>query len=85
MTVEPRQIFALRIAAPPGAAGLHALRALLKRLLRQHGFRALDVREESDAAAIDPDNRRIARPRPRFHPFPRRRKSPQPTNEVSHG
>jgi hypothetical protein len=54
MTAEPRQVFVLRIAAPPGAAGLHALRALLKRLLRQHGFRALDVREEHDAAAGTP-------------------------------
>jgi uncharacterized protein (DUF58 family) len=48
MNVEHRQVFVLRIAAPRGAAGLHALRALLKRLLRQHGFRALDVREEHD-------------------------------------
>jgi hypothetical protein len=44
-----KQVFVLRIAGPPGAAGLYALRALLKRLLRQHGFRALDVREELDA------------------------------------
>jgi hypothetical protein len=49
MTSEPRQVFVLRIAAPPGAAGLHALRALLKVLLRRHGFCALDVREERDA------------------------------------
>jgi hypothetical protein len=56
MNSEPRQVFILRIAAPSGAPGLHALhalRALLKRLLRQHGFRTLDVREESDAAAGD--------------------------------
>jgi hypothetical protein len=46
MTAEHQQVFVLRIACPPGAAGLHALRALLKRLVRQHGFRALDVREE---------------------------------------
>ena len=51
MSSEPRQVFVLRIAAPSGAPGLHALhalRALLKRLLRQHGFRTLDVREEHD-------------------------------------
>jgi hypothetical protein len=53
MTAEHQQIFVLRIACPPGAAGLHALRALLKVLLRRHGFRALDVREERDAAAAD--------------------------------
>ena len=53
MSSEPRQVFVLRIAAPSGAPGLHALRALLKRLLRQHGFRTLDVREEHDAAAGD--------------------------------
>jgi hypothetical protein len=51
MTSEPRTVFAIRIAGPPGAAGIHALRALLKRLLRQHGFRALDVQEEHDPAA----------------------------------
>jgi len=53
MTSEPRQVFVLRIAAPSGAPGLHALRALLKVLLRQHGFRALDVREERAPAASD--------------------------------
>jgi hypothetical protein len=53
MTSEPRQVFVLRIVAPPGAAGLHALRALLKVLLRRHGFRALDVREERAPAASD--------------------------------
>jgi hypothetical protein len=53
MTTEPRTIYLLRVAAPSGAVGLHALRALLKRLLRQHGFRALDVREENDAATGD--------------------------------
>ena len=47
--IGSRTIFTIRIAAPPGAAGLHALRALLKVLLRRHGFCALDVREERDA------------------------------------
>jgi len=53
MTSEPRQVFVLRIAAPPGAAGLHALRALLKRLLRDHGFICLHAHDERDAAAGD--------------------------------
>jgi hypothetical protein len=53
MTAEHQQVFVLRIACPPGAAGLHALRALLKVLLRRHGFRALDVREEHAPAASD--------------------------------
>jgi hypothetical protein len=53
-TGAPRTVFAIRIAGRPGQAGAHQLRALLKRLLRQHGFRALDVREEHDAAAGTP-------------------------------
>jgi hypothetical protein len=55
MTAEHQQIFVLRlrIACQPGAAGLHALRALLKRLLRQHGFICLHAHEERDAAASD--------------------------------
>jgi hypothetical protein len=57
MTSEPRQVFALRIAAPPGAPGLHALRAVLKELLRRHKCRALDIREEQSptASAQRPD------------------------------
>jgi hypothetical protein len=38
-------IFVLRIVGRPGAAGIRALRALLKELLRWHGFRCIDVRE----------------------------------------
>jgi len=49
MTSEHQQVFVLRIAPLSGAPSLHALRTLLKVLLRRHGFRALDVREESDA------------------------------------
>jgi hypothetical protein len=48
-----RTIFTIRVAASPGAAGLHALRALLKRLLRDHGFICLHTHEEHDAAAAD--------------------------------
>jgi hypothetical protein len=66
MTSQPRQIFVLRIAAPPGAAGLHALRALLKRLLRDHKFRALDVREEHAPAASDVNTTPAAAPRRPF-------------------
>jgi hypothetical protein len=53
MTAEPRTVFALRIAGPPGVTGIRALRALLKELLRRHKFRALDVREERDAQDDD--------------------------------
>jgi hypothetical protein len=49
MTDHPpdrRPIFTLRIEGKPGAAGIHALRALLKILLRRYGFRAVDLRED---------------------------------------
>jgi hypothetical protein len=45
-----RTIFTLRIAGKPGTAGIHALKFLLKRLLRQHDFVCLDIREESAPA-----------------------------------
>jgi hypothetical protein len=51
MTDRPpdrRPIFILRIEGRPGAAGIHGLRFLLKRLLRQYGFVCLDIREEPD-------------------------------------
>jgi hypothetical protein len=48
MTRDSRAVFTLRIAGKPGTAGIHALKFLLKRLLRQHGFVALDVREETE-------------------------------------
>jgi len=52
-TTRPaRVVFTLRIAAKPGTAGIHALKFLLKRLLRQHGFVALDVREETESEHI---------------------------------
>jgi hypothetical protein len=44
--MSERTIFVLRIAGKPGTAGIHALRFLLKRLLRQYGFTCLDIREE---------------------------------------
>jgi hypothetical protein len=40
MTSEPRATFSLIIQGKPGQAGIHSLRTMLKRLLRQHGFRA---------------------------------------------
>ena len=43
--------FVLTIQGKAGAAGIRALRLLLKRLLRQHGLRAIDLRE------IDPGRR----------------------------
>jgi hypothetical protein len=49
---EQRPVFTLRIAGKPGTAGIHALKFLLKRLLRQHGFVALDVREETEPEPI---------------------------------
>jgi hypothetical protein len=55
-TTRPtRAVFTLRIAGKPGTTGIHALRFLLKRLLRQYGFVALDVYEES-APARDASN-----------------------------
>jgi hypothetical protein len=42
---EPRPIFTLRVEGKPGADNIRALRWLLKSLLRQHGFRCLDVSE----------------------------------------
>ena len=35
----------VRIEGRSGAAGIHALRALLKTMLRRHGFRCLDARQ----------------------------------------
>jgi hypothetical protein len=46
---ESRPVFVLKIQGKPGRAGIHALRALLKILLRKHGFVAIDVREEKAA------------------------------------
>ena len=43
---ESLPTFTLRIEGKPGTAGIHALRALLKTLLRRHGFRCLDARQE---------------------------------------
>jgi hypothetical protein len=42
---EPRPIFTLKIEGKPGGS-IHALRALLKVLLRRHGFRCVEAIEE---------------------------------------
>jgi hypothetical protein len=43
---ESLPTFTLPIEGKPGTAGIHALRAILKTLLRRHGFRCLDAWEE---------------------------------------
>ena len=43
---ESLPAFTVRIEGKPGTAGIRALRAILKILLRRHGFRCLDAREE---------------------------------------
>jgi hypothetical protein len=43
--MSERTIFVLRIVGKPGGAGIRAMRFLLKRLLRQYGFRAIDLYE----------------------------------------
>jgi hypothetical protein len=48
MTAEPRQVFVLRIACPPGAAGMRALKAALKFLLRRCGLRVISIDEEKN-------------------------------------
>src|SRR5262249_6575242 len=45
-----RAVFELRLVGKPGTAGIHDLRALLKRLLRQHGFGYAATREAAMAA-----------------------------------
>jgi hypothetical protein len=45
---EQRSTFVLKIEGKPGATGIHALRALLKILLRRYGFRVIDAREILD-------------------------------------
>ncbi len=46
MTTRARSVFTLRIEGEAGQGGIHALRALLKVLLRRHGFRCVDAYEE---------------------------------------
>jgi hypothetical protein len=44
----PRPTFTLKIEGRPGADSIRDLRALLKRLLRQHGFRCVEALEHKD-------------------------------------
>jgi len=44
-----KPIFILRLEGTPGQAGIHALRALLKILLRRYGFRCVDAYEEKQS------------------------------------
>jgi hypothetical protein len=47
-TTEPRPVFTLKIEGKPGPAGIHALRAVLKILLRRYVLRAVDIRESDE-------------------------------------
>jgi hypothetical protein len=42
---EPRPIFTLKVEGKPGTA-IRSLRWLLKTLLRRHGFKCIDARED---------------------------------------
>jgi len=42
-----RPVFVLRLEAEPGRHTMHALRALLKTLLRRHRLKCLEVKEET--------------------------------------
>jgi hypothetical protein len=42
----PPTLFVIKLQAPPDALGIHALRALLKTLLRHFGLRCVSVRKE---------------------------------------
>jgi hypothetical protein len=46
---EPRSVFTLKIEGKPGAAGIHALRGLLKTLLRRYSFKCIDLSEDKAA------------------------------------
>ena len=44
----PRRVFTLKLEARRGRDDIRRLRALLKLLLRRHGFRCLEAREEAE-------------------------------------
>jgi hypothetical protein len=50
---QRRPVFTLKIEGKPGPVGIRALRGLLKTLLRRHGFRCVDMREERGGARHD--------------------------------
>jgi hypothetical protein len=43
-------VFVIKLRARPGRDGIHALRAILKTLLRRHRLRCIDAREERSTA-----------------------------------
>jgi hypothetical protein len=49
MSKRTQSIFVLRLKGAPGQVGIHALRALLKILLRRYGFRCVDAYEEKQS------------------------------------
>jgi len=48
MNAEARPIFTLRLQGQPGQAGIHRLRTLLKRLLRDEDLVCIDAHEETN-------------------------------------
>jgi hypothetical protein len=42
---QPMPIFVVKLQGKPGAAGIRALRWVLKVLLRRHGFKCLEAHE----------------------------------------
>ena len=64
-----RAVFSLRIVGKPGPAGIRDLRALLKRLLRQHGFTCIDARAETE-----PVERQLAAAESNTNPTPSERR-----------
>jgi hypothetical protein len=69
MTSEPRTVFTIRIAAKPGQAGIHALRAAIKELLKRHHLVCIDAREEHDDGAGDVTITEEKSPSAEAHPF----------------
>ena len=59
----PRPIFVLRLRPLPGVNGILALRALLKRLLRDAGLICVGVTEEQPPAAAPRPAPRRSEPR----------------------
>jgi hypothetical protein len=55
--ITDRPIFTLRLEGKPGQAGIHDLRALLKRLLRQHGLVCIDAREDHSIDQSQPEEK----------------------------
>jgi hypothetical protein len=54
MSAADRPIFILRLRPEPGVAGLRALRAALKVLLRRFGLKVVDIKEEEQTSTTVP-------------------------------